>query len=62
VAGSIGKIDQFERRITFEADPGPAVTEKIAEIAGKCPVHRTREARSDIVTTVESGPDAKVAP
>ncbi|KLK89466.1 osmotically inducible protein C [Microvirga vignae] len=52
--GRSGKIDQFERRITFEADPGPAVTEKIAEIAGKCPVHRTLEARSHIVTKVET--------
>jgi uncharacterized OsmC-like protein/pimeloyl-ACP methyl ester carboxylesterase len=54
VEGSSGKIDQFERRITFEADPGLAVTETIAEIAGKCPVHRTLEARSDIVTKVET--------
>jgi len=50
--GRNGKIDQFERQITFEADPGPAVTEKIAEIADKCPVHRTLEARSHIVTKV----------
>jgi putative redox protein len=48
------KIDQFERRITFEVDPGLTVMEKIAEIAGKCPVHRTLEARSDIVTKVET--------
>jgi uncharacterized OsmC-like protein/pimeloyl-ACP methyl ester carboxylesterase len=54
VEGSSGKIDQFERRITFEADPGLAVTEKIAEIAGKCSVHQTLEARSDIVTKVET--------
>ena len=52
--GSSGRIDQFERRITFETDPGPAVTEKIAEIADKCPVHRTLEARSEIVTKVET--------
>ena len=50
--GHTGKIDQFVRRITFEADPGPAVTEKIAEIADKCSVHRTLETRSDIVTKV----------
>jgi putative redox protein len=49
-----GQIDQFKRRITFEADPGSAVTEKIVEIAGKCPVHRTLESRSDIVTEVET--------
>jgi putative redox protein len=54
VEGHGGKIDQFKRRITFETDPGPAVTEKIAEIAGKCPVHRTLESRSDIVTEVET--------
>jgi putative redox protein len=52
--GRNGKIDQFERQITFETDPGPAVTEKIAEIADKCPVHRTLEARSHIVTKVET--------
>jgi putative redox protein len=52
--GRSGKIDQFERRITFETDPGREVTEKIAEIADKCPVHRTLEARSEIVTKVET--------
>lgn len=52
--GSSGRIDQFERRITFKTDPGPAVTGKIAEIADKCPVHRTLEARSHIVTKVEN--------
>jgi putative redox protein len=50
--GHSGKIDQFVRRITFETDPGPAVKDKIAEIADKCSVHRTLEARSDIVTKV----------
>ncbi len=54
VDGHSSKVDRFERRITFEADPGPAVTEKIAEIADKCPVHRTLEARSEIVTKVET--------
>ncbi len=52
--GHNGKIDRFERRITFETDPGPAVTGKIGEIADKCPVHRTLEARSHIVTKVET--------
>jgi putative redox protein len=51
--GRSGQIDQFERRITFETDPGPEVIEKITEIAAKCPVHRTLEARSGIVTKVE---------
>jgi putative redox protein len=52
--GRSGKIDQFERWITFETDPGPAVTDKIEEISDKCPVHRTLEARSHIVTKVET--------
>jgi putative redox protein len=52
--GRNGKVDRFERRITFETDPGPAVTDKIEEIADKCPVHRTLEARSHIVTKVET--------
>jgi putative redox protein len=30
------------------------VTEKVAEIADKCPVHRTLEARSQIVTKIET--------
>jgi putative redox protein len=52
--GQSRQIDQFERRIIFETDPGPEVTEKIAEIADKCPVHRTLEARSVIVTEVKT--------
>jgi len=50
--GRSGKIDQFVRWITFETDPGATVTDKIAEIADKCSVHRTLEARSDVVTKV----------
>ncbi len=50
--GHSGKIDRFERRITFDADPGPAATEKIAKIADKCPVHRALEARSHVVVRV----------
>jgi putative redox protein len=45
-------IDRFQRMITFEADPGPMVMEKVTEIAGKCPVHRTLESRSEILTNV----------
>jgi uncharacterized OsmC-like protein len=52
VEGGTGFIDRFERTITFETDPGEEVRAKAAEIAGKCPVHRTLENRSTIVTTV----------
>jgi uncharacterized OsmC-like protein len=55
VEGGGDKIDQFDRRIMFESDPGEAAREKAIEIAGKCPVHRTLESRSVIVTSVETG-------
>lgn len=51
-AGS-GKIDRFERIISVDGDVAPEIAEKLVEIAGKCPVHRTLEARSTIVTRVE---------
>jgi uncharacterized OsmC-like protein/pimeloyl-ACP methyl ester carboxylesterase len=52
VEGGGNKIDQFDRRIIFESDPGEAAGEKAIEIAGKCPVHRTLESSSVVVTSV----------
>jgi uncharacterized OsmC-like protein/alpha/beta superfamily hydrolase len=52
VEGGTGLIDRFERVIHFESDPGEEVRTKAVEIAGKCPVHRTLENRSTILTTV----------
>ena len=52
VDGGGDRIDQFDRSILFESDPGEAAREKAIEIAGKCPVHRTLEAGSAVVTTV----------
>ena len=49
-----GLIDRFERSIRFDADPGEEVRAKAVEIAGKCPVHRTLENRSAIVTIVSA--------
>ncbi len=54
VEGGTGLVDRFERTISFEGDPGEEVRSKVAEIAGKCPVHRTLENRSTIVTVVQS--------
>jgi uncharacterized OsmC-like protein/pimeloyl-ACP methyl ester carboxylesterase len=54
IEGGSGKIDRFDRRITFSTAPGEEVKAKAIEIAGKCPVHRTLEARSVIVTSVIS--------
>ena len=48
-----GKIDRFERVITIDGGAPENLRDKIAEIAGKCPVHRTLEHASKVVTTVE---------
>ena len=50
--GRSGKIDRFERVISVEGDVDPAVRDKLIEIAGKCPVHRTLEHTSAVVTRV----------
>jgi uncharacterized OsmC-like protein len=55
-AGEVGKIDQFIRRITFEGYLDEDVKAKVLDIASKCPVHRTLEARSAVATTVETLP------
>jgi putative redox protein len=45
-----GKIDRFERLITLHGDFTDDVRARLLEIADKCPVHRTLEASSVIVT------------
>ena len=50
--GRSGQIDRFERVISVAGGVDPATAEKLIEIAGKCPVHRTLEARSAVVTRV----------
>jgi uncharacterized OsmC-like protein/fermentation-respiration switch protein FrsA (DUF1100 family) len=50
--GHNGKIDRFERTIRMTGGIDPALEAKIAEIAGKCPVSRTLESRSAIVTRI----------
>ncbi len=47
-----GKIDQFERRITVEGIVAPDFKAKIAEIADKCPVHKTLESGARVKTVV----------
>jgi putative redox protein len=51
--GRTGKIDRFERVISVEGGVDAAVAAKLIEIAGKCPAHRTLEARSAIVTKAD---------
>ncbi|WP_339857710.1 bifunctional alpha/beta hydrolase/OsmC family protein [Thalassospira alkalitolerans] len=48
-----GKIDRFERIITLHGDFTDDIREKLIVIANKCPVHRTLEAKSIIVTRDE---------
>jgi putative redox protein len=50
--GRTGKIDRFERVIAVEGGVDAETAAKLVEIAGKCPVHRTLEARSAVVTRV----------
>ena len=52
VDGRVGKIDRFERTISVEGDMDDALEAKLIEIAGKCPVHRTLESSSAVVTKV----------
>lgn len=49
-----GKIDRFERIIAVDGGVDAALREKLIEIAGKCPVHRTLETASAVVTRVEA--------
>jgi len=52
--GRDGRIDRFERKIAVAGNElDDEVRKKLVEIAGKCPVHRTLEASSAVVTKVE---------
>ena len=50
--GHTGKIDRFERVIAIDGAIDAALRAKLLEIADKCPVHRTLESSSAIVTTI----------
>ena len=51
-AGREGKIDRFESVISVEGELDAELRAKLLEIAGKCPVHRTLEMGSAVVTRV----------
>lgn len=46
------KIDCFTRIITIDGEVSDELAAKVAEIAGKCPVHRTLENSAQVVTQV----------
>ena len=48
--GRSGQIDRFERTIAVEGGVDAGMADKLIEIAGKCPVHRTLESGSAVVT------------
>jgi uncharacterized OsmC-like protein/alpha-beta hydrolase superfamily lysophospholipase len=55
VQGRTGKIDRFERTISVEGGVDATLREKLLEIAGKCPVHRTLEAGAAVVSKWDDG-------
>ena len=52
VEGRTGEIDRFERVISVAGGTDAVTADKLVEIAGKCPVHRTLAARAAVVTKV----------
>lgn len=50
--GSANKVDLFTRAIRLSGDLSAEQRQKLLEIADKCPVHRTLEAQSQIVTSL----------
>jgi uncharacterized OsmC-like protein/fermentation-respiration switch protein FrsA (DUF1100 family) len=53
--GREGRIDRFERTISIDGPLSADLDDKLVEIAGKCPVHRTLEAGSAVVTKISRG-------
>lgn len=54
--GREGRIDRFERVISVDGPLTQDLQDKLIEIAGKCPVHRTLEHRAVVVTKVSNKP------
>lgn len=52
-AGRSGRIDRFECHVQVEGEVPPELRDKLVEIAGKCPVHRTLEHGAAVVTKVD---------
>jgi len=52
-----GKLDVFHRVIVLEGDLDAEQRQRLLEIADKCPVHRTLETRSTVVTELAKRQD-----
>jgi putative redox protein len=53
ILGDRDRIDRFERVISVEGEVPPDLADKLVEIAGKCPVHRTIEHGAIVVSKIE---------
>ncbi|MCB1503909.1 MAG: alpha/beta fold hydrolase [Hyphomicrobiaceae bacterium] len=50
--GRTGRIDRFECMIAIDGEVAPELRDRLVEIAGKCPVHKTLQQTAAIVTRV----------
>jgi putative redox protein len=51
--GREGKIDRFERELILDGDLDGETRDRLVEIAGRCPVHKTLEAEAVVVTRLK---------
>ena len=54
--GREGRIDRFERELVLEGNLDEPTRARLTEIADKCPVHKTLEHSSVVVTTLRKAP------
>ena len=59
--GHDGRIDLFERVLSLEGDLDEAQRQRLLQIADRCPVHRTLEKSSAIVTALATASDDRQA-
>jgi len=53
--------DRFAREIVLKGPLSAAQTKRLLEIADKCPVHRTLETGSEIITVLSAQPPSELA-
>ena len=52
VDGRGGALSRFDRAISFDSEPPAAMSQRLLEIADRCPVHRTLSQSSTVVTAL----------
>ena len=48
------KIDTFKRKLTIKGDLDGEQRKRLLEIANKCPVHKTLESETQIITSLSN--------